>query len=843
MRDFIRANAVLASAAVVGLLLFLLLFGRAFMGGVRPQPLSRDEITAKAIEFAAAEGWSNSGQITRTVVVEGDDAEAVRSSGGQVVDREALPDPLWETEIITNPRSISRMFSLENPPDPLLSIQMTPRGEVVEYVEVSSPIAAQSIQTGDPTRIPPPREFTPKKLYEVLPEDALTVPGEERARVLETARSFFERHGIRLDAAPTSLTVKEGLNKKRIAYLTWDSPGPAGTTDETHVIVASDRVAAYDHDLRSATSPRESWRDIVTQGVGVATGLVYFLDMALVAVILAIKLRQREVNLRAAVTIASAYGILFALFDFGMAGLNLSTLMTWAGNLTMWISLLPTLIIIPAITITGTLTVSAAWAVGESEGYATWPQQMMRPISAVMRGRLLQRDVAVSIALGYLVAFAALGAATLVGLVAPPSAQPSTAPLNALNSWPVFLFPLLVGLLSSISTTLTVGMFVMTYVKRLTRRTWLTIVVGTISMAVQLAGYSAIPMDYIWSLGTTCVFCLGLTILFVRSGPLASLTATFVFLDLILAYPLMLTGNIGHAASGAWAFLLGLVPAGVAAYGAWRPREVDQTEAIPAHVRRVMERLRIGEEFEVARRVQLGLLPSESPAVEGLDVAGLCVPANEVGGDYYDYFLLEDGRLAIAVGDVSGKGVGAAIYMTLTKSYMVTQSSRASEPVRLLARVNDHLKRNLARGSFVTMAFAVLDVGLRRLTYVRAGHNSPLLVRANGEGDFLTAPGVALGATGSRIFESITKAETIDLRRGDLILLYTDGVTEAMNLQGLEYGEERLALLATSLGRSGSTAAAVIDAILKEVRTFSGRAPQHDDITIVAIRVLELPGS
>jgi sigma-B regulation protein RsbU (phosphoserine phosphatase) len=135
------------------------------------------------------------------------------------------------------------------------------------------------------------------------------------------------------------------------------------------------------------------------------------------------------------------------------------------------------------------------------------------------------------------------------------------------------------------------------------------------------------------------------------------------------------------------------------------------------------------------------------------------------------------------------------------------------------------------------MALAVLDRAERHVTYTRAGHNPPLLVRANGEGEFLNANGLALGSAAPSIFDGITRAERVELLPGDFLLLYTDGVTEAMNVRSDEFGEERLATRVTALAKSGATAQAVVNALLKDLRNFRGRAIQHDDITIVAVRV------
>jgi sigma-B regulation protein RsbU (phosphoserine phosphatase) len=389
-------------------------------------------------------------------------------------------------------------------------------------------------------------------------------------------------------------------------------------------------------------------------------------------------------------------------------------------------------------------------------------------------------------------------------------------------------------------TTILAGMFAMTYARHLSKRLWVAVAVGTVVMIGTRPVFTMqqfFPASSGAALAAVAVLAFGCAMVFVKYGPLAQFVAVFVYVVFISAYPLVLTGNSSHAAIGAWTLLLACAPAGLAAYNAVRPKTQTASTSVPAHVRRALDRLRIGEEFDIARRVQAQLLPNGPPDAAGLDVAGVCVPANEVGGDYYDYFRSDGGPLAVAVGDVSGKGVGAAIYMTLTKSYMVTQTARAADPVRLLSRVNEHLRRNLARGTFVTMAYAVFDVDGRRLTYTRAGHNSPLHVRANGEGDFLTAPGIALGAANSATFEAITRVESVDLQSGDLVLLYTDGVTEAMNTSLDEYGDERLVTLARRLASTGASAQAVVDALLKDVREFAGRAPQHDDITIVAVRV------
>jgi phosphoserine phosphatase RsbU/P len=233
--------------------------------------------------------------------------------------------------------------------------------------------------------------------------------------------------------------------------------------------------------------------------------------------------------------------------------------------------------------------------------------------------------------------------------------------------------------------------------------------------------------------------------------------------------------------------------------------------------------------------VQSALLPSQDPEVEGLDVAGTCTPANEVGGDYFDYFQFPDGRFGVAVGDVSGKGVPAAFCMTLTKGFMEVAASEAREPATVLGLANGHLRANLTRGTFVTMAYAVVDPESRVVTCARAGHNPPAILRDGVPPEFLSGSGTALGAAPEEQFNELIESVRVELRRGDTLVFYTDGVTEAMNGAREQFGEERLLETLERL-RDGRTARGLVDGLLGEIESYASDADQHDDITVVVIR-------
>lgn len=258
---------------------------------------------------------------------------------------------------------------------------------------------------------------------------------------------------------------------------------------------------------------------------------------------------------------------------------------------------------------------------------------------------------------------------------------------------------------------------------------------------------------------------------------------------------------------------------------------------MPSHIRRISERERMQKELEIARSVQLGLLPTRNPEIAGFDIAGLCIPAREVGGDYFDYIDLGPNKLGLVIGDVSGKGVPAAIYMTLTKGIIQSHADDTVSPGTVLAKVNRLLYRNIEKNSFVSMFYAILDHRKHTLTFARAGHNPGIfLSQSSDKSTFLDTAGIALGLEHGDIFERTLKENTIQVNRGDMLVFYTDGFTEAMNISNDEFGEERLVNLISRFRRQSSEE--IIRLLISEIKSFTGDAEQHDDMTIVVVKAL-----
>jgi serine phosphatase RsbU (regulator of sigma subunit)/pSer/pThr/pTyr-binding forkhead associated (FHA) protein len=241
-----------------------------------------------------------------------------------------------------------------------------------------------------------------------------------------------------------------------------------------------------------------------------------------------------------------------------------------------------------------------------------------------------------------------------------------------------------------------------------------------------------------------------------------------------------------------------------------------------------LEKRRMEEDMRMAAEIQTGLLPRGAPDVPGYDLAGINQPCRTVGGDYYD-FATEDGRVFIALGDVSGKGTGAALLMTVLRAAVRahwTEESLADA----VARINRTVCQNVPSNKFVTFFVARLDPASGQLTYVNAGHNPPLLIRDKAEVELLQEGGIVLG-----LFEGVPyEAGRVEMRPGDTLLAYSDGVTETWSPEGDEFGEEKLSALAVD--RRRLNAQGLQDEILREIERFEAGARATDDRTLVVLR-------
>ena len=247
-----------------------------------------------------------------------------------------------------------------------------------------------------------------------------------------------------------------------------------------------------------------------------------------------------------------------------------------------------------------------------------------------------------------------------------------------------------------------------------------------------------------------------------------------------------------------------------------------------ARVAEARERERIEHELQVARRIQQASLPKEVPELEGWEITPYYQPAREVGGDFYDFFELQDGWVGVVVGDATGKGVPAALVMASTRSMLRALAQASNSPAEVLRRVNDALVTDIPTNMFVTCFYAILDPESATLSYANAGHDLPYLHR-NGNAEELRARGMPLGLMPGMGYEE----KEITLEAGEATLFYSDGLVEAHDPEGEMFGFPRLSALVAEHGKENS----LEETLLEELYAFVGEGwEQEDDITLLTLR-------
>jgi len=271
---------------------------------------------------------------------------------------------------------------------------------------------------------------------------------------------------------------------------------------------------------------------------------------------------------------------------------------------------------------------------------------------------------------------------------------------------------------------------------------------------------------------------------------------------------------------------------------AFLPERIRLLEALAGHVataianarmfqRERLEKDRMTKELDEARGIQFGLFPGNCPDIPGFAITGVCQPCREVGGDWYDYVSLPDGRLGVVLADVAGKGMAAALLMSSTRSILRLHAMQGLSPGETLSKVNNILLTDFPSARFVTLVYAVVDPSAGKLTFANAGHLYPLLVDSKGAEYLETDSGLPLGIMPSEFSE-----REIEMKSGSRLFLYTDGVTEANNSDLDEYGTDRLR--AHAAGPSSE-----VNSLLKDVSEFTAGFPALDDVTVVMVEAFE----
>jgi sigma-B regulation protein RsbU (phosphoserine phosphatase) len=245
----------------------------------------------------------------------------------------------------------------------------------------------------------------------------------------------------------------------------------------------------------------------------------------------------------------------------------------------------------------------------------------------------------------------------------------------------------------------------------------------------------------------------------------------------------------------------------------------------------ILGKRKLEEELSIAKRIQQSFLPREDPELFGFDICGINIPSEEVGGDYYDFIPIIDNQMGVAIGDVSGKGIPAALIMAFFRASLIAEIRNNYAIRSIMFKVNNLLFESTEPDIYVTAVYGVLDIKNKIFTFANAGHNPPLLRHANGKMENLTQGGMALGAFENSKYEE----RPIKLNPGDIIVLYTDGVTETKNAQDEEFGTQRLKQVIND--SSSMKAKEIRESIHDAVKDFTSSSSQEDDLTLVVIKV------
>lgn len=244
----------------------------------------------------------------------------------------------------------------------------------------------------------------------------------------------------------------------------------------------------------------------------------------------------------------------------------------------------------------------------------------------------------------------------------------------------------------------------------------------------------------------------------------------------------------------------------------------------------------LDRDMQVAQKIQMSLLPQTLPQTEGAQLAACSLPAFNIGGDYYDVIQIDHDHLGIAIADVSGKGIGGAMMMAVCQNVLRARAPHERSPARILSELNRVLSANLAEDMFITMLYMVFNARTRELTFARAGHERPLLNRPGSiSPTAIDAPGIAIGLADAEIFDGAIRDVSMRLNAGDIVVVYTDGITEALNDKNEEWGPANL--LQTIHDESSADIDTLIQTIRERLAQHVGAQQQYDDITLLALKV------
>jgi sigma-B regulation protein RsbU (phosphoserine phosphatase) len=825
MNTFLAKHKLLLIAAAVGLLVTVGLYTRTSLYDVPNLELSRSEIYTRAEAYAREQGFETT-KFSPTIL-------KVSSVGDLINPTAYLMEKLSFEDLRRTYRenkipATAWQIVWTDPSKP----KFGPQESMAVYVDFSGNLLGFE------------RDFLDSAKIGNLPLDSAKTIAKNFIQHLHPEIIFEPETKGTVASIAKGYVFKSAKTEDKAGYtlhnFKWEKTDSAfaGTSFVMAVTVSGTTVSAFGGGLKIPQKYIDDYKNDATQQ-GIIRGLsLYLINFVMVipfAIIFLKKYHEGEVGVRRAGVIflmVLAIGTLFYL--------NILNQITNGSSIGILSRTASTIVIFMLVWITNLLIFALVaffgWAVGESDARTDKTEHRIVAIDSLLNREFFTKEIGESIVSGLLFGLVCMGGMTLYAFICMQffGAYPSEVGAENLNntvipfSRPIQLFfPFVINIAIRLC-----------FLPRLTKRVKIeavAIVITSIIIAFTSNAFDMFPFKLSF-LGAV-LLSTAISYFYLRFGLLAVMAAILMY-EAPSLVPFLTAKSTTFVGVG---LLDASVYAAVAAWGVVALQRGKKFEfkgsALPSHIERIGQRARMEQELEIARQVQLGLLPSKDPVVAGFDISGICVPALEVGGDYYDFIPLGQNKFGIAIGDVSGKGVSAAIYMTLTKGVIQSHAEAEISPKIVLTKVNSLICKMIKRGSFVSMIYAVMDLENRTLKYSRAGHNPLLMVGR--ETDMIAAPmpkGMALGLYDGTTFATTLEETFVTMKSGDTLVFYTDGFSEAKDTEGNEFGEEQLL---ASLKRHSTkvTSRDVINAIQKDVAKFVGLAPQHDDMTMVVVKV------
>jgi hypothetical protein len=456
-----------------------------------------------------------------------------------------------------------------------------------------------------------------------------------------------------------------------------------------------------------------------------------------------------------------------------------------------------------------------------------WPEKLST-FDALIRGRFHLSTIGRAILIGLGTGLGALGLISLTNFLLMRFGSYSHTIFVTSLSGPVAIIWAVIGSLGSGLVFSYALLFIATLARLRFQQRYTIAITGLVWLV--LLSSSGGRYSSLLNFGLFALINTGLSLyLLFRYDLLTLIVAQFAGLCSLAGAQMMWSSRPIYFANGVATFFL---LAGVAYCGKRLAGSIDRLpgrEFVPEYIARLHSRERIERDIEIARQLQYKFLPQQLPHIELLQLATYFRPAYEVGGDYYDFMELGQNRLGLVIADVSGKGIPAAFYMTMIKGIVQSHGFEEVAPRDLLKQINRVIYTYTETNTFVTFFYAIIDTEQATLVYSNAGHNPPLLISRSGQIRELNCGGVVLGVMPQPEYQE----EVLKLSDGDLLLLYTDGVVETTDVQGMEFGPQRLA--SALKNRDGSAASDLITEIGKQLDAYAAGAPQIDDITMILV--------